>query len=112
MSKFTLTLDASQLKTYLTCPLLWHYQYRENLRLVDTFTGLPLRSNAADKGTLMHKLLETFYILRAENLNEDRKTLANKTVEKFWDTRLIEEFNLTPEVGDFICQRFFHYIFK
>src|SRR5438552_2942127 len=97
MSKFTLTLDASQLKTYLICPLLWHYQYRENLRLTDTFTGLPLRGIAADKGTLMHKLLEIFYTLRAQDSNQNRKTLGNKTIEKFQELNLVEEFNFASE---------------
>ena len=55
MSKYVLALDASQIKTYKDCNLLWAYLYRENLRPASADTS------AMDKGTIVHFLLEHYY---------------------------------------------------
>lgn len=55
MSKFILALDSSQISTYMKCPTQWLYSYEKNLKLKGS------KKLAADRGTLIHTLLENYY---------------------------------------------------
>lgn len=59
--KIVLTLDSSQIDTFLTCPTLWHYSYQRNLESISSNPNVPM-----DMGTYGHKLLEIIYKERAK----------------------------------------------
>lgn len=70
--KTTLTLDASQISTYLKCPLMWYYAYHERLQLSS------LKTEALDKGTLVHELLAIYY-----NLKDSSPCARDEAIETF-----------------------------
>lgn len=51
----TLTLDSSQIATYLECPRKWHYSYVEHKRKFGN-------KKALNKGSFFHALLEAYYV--------------------------------------------------
>lgn len=59
-SKFVLTLDSSQISTFLDCPTMWQLGYRERLQPSAARENTPM-----DMGTYGHKLLEIIYKERA-----------------------------------------------
>jgi hypothetical protein len=66
MSKFVLTLDSSQINSFLSCNVLWHYEYQKRLKLSSAAPNVPM-----DMGTYGHKLLEIIYRARAQGRSED-----------------------------------------
>lgn len=81
MSKQTLVMDSSQLATYLECPTLWGYGYKDSISRIDAPPSDPI-----SMGTYIHKLLEIYYkgiahgygmsacIEQALNFNPDLET--------------------------------------
>jgi len=105
--KFILTLDASQIQAFMTCPLQWYYKYKQNLILNTEHKPAP------DKGHLVHSLLAFYYGLCAIMPNENRLIHANAAIIKFKESK--ETLKLFPtdtnfELEDFICQRFLLYV--
>lgn len=101
MSKYTLTLDASQLNQFGKCNLSWAYQYRECLSLSEIKT----EPNALDKGTLVHLLLELFYKEIASG--KDRVSAATQAQYLFRQNPMLEVFS--NEYIQFIIARFNEY---
>lgn len=56
MSKQTLVLDSSQITTYLECPTLWDYSYRQSIAKVGAAPN-----DAITMGTYGHRLLDIYY---------------------------------------------------
>ena len=117
MSKFTLTLDASQIQLYQTCPLAWYYSYKENLDLA----GISQKV-AADKGTLVHDLLDIYYNLRARDPLGNKLSQAQDAIGLFISKDITKELfpdgeiekgkvvTTTEELEFFICNRFILYV--
>ena len=103
--KFNLTLDASQIYEFQMCPLLWYYHYKENLRLIG------LATNALDKGTLVHNLLDLYYGLRWEEPKVSELVHAQHAINLFKDSKITEAyFPEAKELEEFLCLRFLLYI--
>lgn len=100
MSKFILTLDASQISTFQWCPLSWWYSYKENL------IKKGIKTTALDTGTLVHSLLDIYYNLRAAEPNVDKLIQASAAIESFKLAKLTQDL----ELENFLCQRFLLYV--
>jgi hypothetical protein len=63
MSKYTLVLDSSQISTFLECPMMWNYKFRECF-------GYPMdeEKQAMNAGTYGHQVLDIYYTLRAKGV--------------------------------------------
>lgn len=61
-----LSLDSSQIATFLECPTLWHYQYETRLMPRQQVPNVPM-----DMGTYGHKLLELAYKQIAKGQSSD-----------------------------------------
>ena len=78
--KLILELDSSQIKTFLKCPMQWHYEYVASItkRTEDS-------KKAMNAGTYGHTRLQKYYELRAENdpnANTASISLPETTEEK------------------------------
>lgn len=106
MSKIIITLDSSQMRSFMTCEQQWARQYIMNLRFHRE------QSIYADKGSFVHKLLELFYVLRTLNPKEDRfKT--QRTVIALWKSgKLFKANGLDKETEKFIIERFIQYVMR
>ena len=104
MSKLIITLDSSQLKSYMTCSQQWCMNYIENYQLHYTKTVY------LDRGSFVHKILEVFYILRALNPNEDRFKTQRTVIELWKKGKLFRESGLSKDDEKFICERFVQYV--
>lgn len=103
MAKYTLALDASQIKQFDFCNLSWAYLYRENL------VKSGLKTEALDKGTYIHLLLELYYKRRIEFPNEDIYNSAGLVIADV-QKNYAEPFNFPHELHQFLCTRFIQYI--
>lgn len=106
MSKLVITLDSTALRSFMTCEQQWAYAYVENLRRFNETTIY------LDKGTLVHKLLEVFYTLRALRPREDRYAHQKIVVDLFKKGKLLKTSGLDKTEEDFICGRFLQYVMK
>lgn len=79
--KFTLTLDSSQITTFLECPTMWEHSYKERLGLTVTPS-----SEAMNAGTYGHKLLEIYYAARlgGETLNQAMERAFAFDIDKYF----------------------------
>lgn len=102
--KYTLTLDASAINAYGKCPLMWAYINRENLALAAADT------EAMDKGTLVHQILEIYYKLRAKYPNENRMVLTGRTIDIFRRHEFTTKMGFPKDMETFITKRFTQYI--
>lgn len=59
-NKLTLVLDSSQIASFLECPRLWNFGYRENLEKIPR-EGERDAARPMIMGTYAHKLLEIYY---------------------------------------------------
>ena len=89
-SKLRLELDASQIKTFLKCPMQWYYEY--NQRITNKSED---SKRAMNMGTYGHTRLQKFYELRAGNY--DFKT-ANHMAVNMAETN--EEQLMLPNDAD------------
>ena len=96
-------LDSSQISTFLECPRLWYYKYKLNRRP----SGSKL---ALNKGTLMHDLLELYYMdpspaRTGALLAALVKCLDEKTIQPFLDLGLPTTltFQELAEDSDFLA---------
>jgi hypothetical protein len=96
MSQYILTLDSSQIYELQTCPLRWLYKYKENLQLAG------LKSDAPDKGTLIHHLCDLYYNFLWKGANSIEA--SNKAIEVFKERNLTLE--LFPEDKDHTLENF------
>jgi len=103
--KFTLSLDASQLASYLDCPTKWAYQYKQRIRLAAENTL------AMDRGTCVHALLETFYKFQIKNPS-NRNGNAAAASELVTKSGLFQELKISDEDRNLILQRFAEYVFR
>ena len=109
MSKYILALDASQIKTYKDCNLLWAYLYRENLRLASADTS------AMDKGTIMHSLLEYYYKAKVKSPNDSHVKWVQESIEIFENEikqAPKKAFGFDRDLLNFLKQRFTQYSFN
>jgi len=89
--KFALTLDSSQISTFLECPELWNNKYNKLLE------PLYFKENEAmSRGTYGHKLLDIYYRMRSRHLSQ------NDAFDKMLD---YDPDNDTCECG---CSKDFH----
>lgn len=73
--KTILTLDSSQIDTFLTCPQYWQYCYKENLVPADLPTT---KGKAMMMGTYGHKLLEIYY--KAKSIGESQTNCIDQAL--------------------------------
>lgn len=107
MTKFTLTLDASQINEFQTCNLAWWYTYKENLRLAGANT------EAMDKGTLIHNLCDLYYSYRWLDPNGNKLLQADEAVRFFKETCTTQSLfpeDKNNELERFITDRFALYV--
>lgn len=104
MSKYTLVLDASQMKQFGICNLSWAYQYREHLMWAEA------NVEAMDKGTLVHLLLEKYYKLRLKEPNFDIYTSASLAIQEYQESELVKTSYFPIDVHQHICKRFVQYV--
>jgi hypothetical protein len=106
--KFNLVLDASQIYESQTCPLKWWYHYKENLALI------PFDTEAMDKGTLVHQLLELYYNFRFNEPNGNKLTHAQLCIDIFMKERFTQTLfpSDNSEIEQFICERFLLYVMR
>lgn len=108
--KFALTLDSSQINEYMKCPLMWFYHYKMNLRKRDE------DSEARDKGTLIHTLLDIYYNFLANDPKCNPFQAANATVDIFKSTQSTQLMfpNMSmlsvTSLEAFLCDRFQDYV--
>lgn len=105
MSKYTLTLDASQLNLYGKCNLAWAYVNRERLQL----TGAD--SDALSTGTLVHLILEAYYKAKLKYIGLDFKAHAQAAIDAFDNHNLVRETKLDRNVVKLVKDRFGEYVF-
>lgn len=65
MTKQTLILDSTQIASFLECPRLWNFSYRENLELRPRDGGAD-QNRPLLMGTYGHKLLEIYYKVKSK----------------------------------------------
>src|SRR6266699_693617 len=106
MNKFTLALDSAQLGTFKTCPQSFKFMFKQNLRLYG------LSRPAADKGTIVHSMLDVYYTLNALNSKVDKLKHINTTVKLVKDNKLVQAYGFDGETEQFIAKRFIQYGFK
>lgn len=104
--QFIIALDASQLDTYLKCPRMWYWLYYESLRL----SGM--KQEAADKGTIVHTLLDHYYTMRALDPKYSRDLHATAAIEMLNKSKIVESMGFDKSVGDHIAARFAQYIWR
>lgn len=104
--KFILTLDSSQIRSYMTCPHMWYLSYVKNLRAPWKY------QNASDIGTLTHQLLEIYYTLRGLNPNENAMAHANLALDIFKQCKIYETYKVSKEDVNLIANRFVQYNIK
>lgn len=106
MSKFNLTLDASQIYAFKTCPLSWYYRYVKNLRLDGT------QMVAADKGTLVHNILDLYYNIRTLDNSGNKLSQASAAIELFYKSAITKTLFPSDDgtLDKFICDRFLLYV--
>lgn len=117
----TLTLDSSQIATYLECPRKWHYQYVLHRRKYGN-------KKALNKGTFFHALLEAYYVdpsasnrnnilylvLEAKNeiQSPDTPSPCLEKLKKDYNLKLdADNLALEPEHFDLVFRRFGEYCF-
>lgn len=105
-SKLIITLDSSQMKTFMECEQKWCMSYVENLQYHLA------KMIYLDKGTFVHKLLEVFYVLRTLNPKEDRFITQKTVIDLYKKGKLFKHSGLTKEDEQFICERFLQYVMK
>jgi len=99
MSRFTLALDSTQLSDYCFCPTYWKLHHQQKL------TARREVRTALDYGTILHGLLERYYIKRYQkNSIEDSRAYAVQQFEQYK-----KDFKLPKEDFDFLRQRFLEY---
>lgn len=102
--KLTLSLDSSQIVSYMICPQNWNNLYHKNIRKAD------LKKTALDRGTIIHNLADIYYNLRALDPKGSYSTHANSTVEMYrknFTERIVDKEDL-----EFLFKRFGQYIFR
>lgn len=104
MSKYTLVLDASQMKQFGICNLSWAYQYREHLMKAE------LDTEAMDKGTLVHLLLEKYYKLRLKEPNLDVYSSSSLAIQEYQNSEIVKTSYFPLEIHQHICKRFVQYV--
>jgi hypothetical protein len=82
MPKTILILDSSQIDSFLTCPQMWQYSYRERLQPAAAKENVPM-----DMGTYGHKLLEIYYKERAK----DSHCTSNRALETAFSYNIDKE---------------------
>ncbi len=102
--KFILTLDASQISTYLNCPMAWKYAYIENLRVV----GGP--SESIRKGSLIHTILDSYYSIRAQFPTLSNYDAAAMSLLFTKKVKLCAAAGLSDEFEKFIEKRIYDYV--
>ncbi len=101
MSRFSLALDSTQITDLLACPYRWNLAYREHL--IHKFQ----KKEAFDWGTIMHALLEAFYL---KLKNGSRRDIAmNNALTLFDEARKSVRTIISAEDKRFIEQRFIAY---
>lgn len=106
--KYTLTMDASALKMFQTCELMWAYAYREHIKL--SSTQVATKASALDKGTLVHLVLEAFYKAKLKYPAEDGYQHGQRALDAFFKHKLVTETYFTNEEIQFIKNRFVNYV--
>lgn len=71
----SITLSPSRLKTYATCPQLYHWQY--NLKLLQPF------NKAYIVGTKYHELVEKFHNNEPLEIDDEYKDVLSRLIEKY-----------------------------
>jgi hypothetical protein len=104
MAKKIIRLDASQLTAFSICPQMWHLKYQEQLR---KSTGDRLQAYA-DKGTIIHLFLESFYTLRGLEPRMDRIAHGNAAMGLVKDSKVCEL--LPKSERELIFERMFQYV--
>ena len=113
--KLNITLDSQQLYTFGICPLQWYYSYKESIRLATTDQKV-----AADKGTLVHYLMDLYYTERATKPSESRLLHASNICQRFLsEKKTLELFPTSDLITDdnfgldtFLCDRFMLYVHR
>lgn len=99
MSKFSLALDSTQIAAFLQCQEYWHLAYQR--WLVHKF----VRKEAFDRGTVVHGLLERYYLSKINNLSpQDSQQVALKCLDE-----LSDKHKISREDKKLIEQRFILY---
>jgi len=99
MDRLCLALDNSQIMCFLHCNWEWYLRYHEKLKRTSKNT------QAMDKGTIVHGLLERFYLRRY--LKKSVTESCQYAVHALADRR--KEFSLTDDDFKFLEQRFKEY---
>jgi len=112
MSKFTLILDASQIKTYLTCPLSWYLKYivSEEVNGEQNMISVIPWGPAMNKGTYIHKLMDIYYSLRSADPNAPINAHAQTTVEFIEKAGTAKNLELDNKTVIFLNMRFLQYV--
>jgi hypothetical protein len=95
-----ITLDSSQIKTYLSCPRKWELAHKEHLVLSGA------SREALNKGTIMHKMLEFFYLAKKDGLSP--LDAGEEAVIKFIASKEAELVD--SKTSEFLIQRFRMYV--
>lgn len=110
MPKIVIRLDTSQMMAFRNCPRYWYYSYREHLR------SPYAKQRAADKGTLVHLMLQIFYTLKTAQPDVNPIEHSTNTVEIFKKLRIEKDFdklyNLEDKVFLHIIERFTQYAMR
>lgn len=107
MPKLTIVLDATQIKQFDTCEHSWALGYKEHLRKTGYW------KKAAEKGSIVHFLLETYYRLRTLDPHTDKMTHAMAALDLMKAAKLCEaSFGEVEgkELKTFLYKRFVQYI--
>lgn len=108
MPKQVIALDASKIRSVLTCEEQFKLHYVENLRKTNLY--LDTKHRYADKGTLVHELLAIFYTLRALQPKVDRWKHSRVTWNLFKKNKLIEKAGFDKEFEQLVYERFMQYM--
>lgn len=109
--KQIVTLDSHKIRIYLICPEMYNIAHEQNLRKVNTFP-VDEKHRYMDKGTLVHKLMDTYYNLRALNPRMNAMEHGTAALKFFQSTKLFAQSGFSAEWETLVSQRFIQYIIK
>lgn len=104
--KTIITLDSSQLAAFSKCPRMWQYSYKE--RLSSPFQ----KKKAADKGTLIHLMLQIYYQILTLQPTVNKMQIAGEVI-KLFDTLVdLKKYDVDAEELKFLKLRFTQYVIQ
>ena len=112
--KFIFSMDSSQIKQFMICPLSWYLQYQVNPEIAGSKnlklkTAYP-KGGGADKGTYVHKLNDVFFSLRAAQRTQSSQAHAHAAMEFIKTAGTADALGIGKDDERFLLERFLQFV--